>query len=165
MVEATAADEIELRVVTDRLLDLAGDAELLEGDQVIAFEEADEIGGAGDERPVEFLHEPTLPADRVTSPVTAWAEATRDSHRFRPRPPRSNALGDGPRTVVTEFNRIPNKGDRALHHRDRVRRARVLRRESRQAGLRLRQVSRAHFQSSGSSMTIRMTAPLPRTAL
>ena len=123
VLEAALPDDVQLRVVAHRPLDEPRQRRAFELCQVLTGQIGNEIGGRVHGAAVDELHEPTLPADRVTSPVTAWAEATRDSHRFRPRPPRSNALGDGPRTVVTEFNRIPNKGDRALHHHDRVRRA------------------------------------------
>ena len=52
VVVAAPPDELELGIVPERLLDLAERAKLLERDQVVALEEADEIGGGDDERPV-----------------------------------------------------------------------------------------------------------------
>ena len=52
VVVASLADELELGVVAERLLELAAGTQLLERDQVVALEVADEIGGRDDERPV-----------------------------------------------------------------------------------------------------------------
>ena len=62
---AAFLQEFELRIVAERLLDLAAGARQLERDEVVALEEADEVRGADDERPVDQLHSPTIPTGRV----------------------------------------------------------------------------------------------------
>ena len=52
VVVAASADELELRIVPKWFLDRPGGAELLERDQMVALEEADEIGGGDDQRAV-----------------------------------------------------------------------------------------------------------------
>ncbi len=57
LVSVTALlQELELRVVAERLLDLAARTRQLERDEVVALEEADEVRGADDQRAVDQLH-------------------------------------------------------------------------------------------------------------
>ena len=53
---AALLEELELRVVAERLLDLAARTRQLERDEVVALEEADEVRGADDQRAVDQLH-------------------------------------------------------------------------------------------------------------
>ena len=69
---AALADQLQLGVVPDRLLELAARAELLERHQVVALEEADEVGCGHDERAVvmELHGAATLSRGRASSRVT-----------------------------------------------------------------------------------------------
>ena len=53
---AALLQELELRIVAERLLDLAARTRQLERDEVVALEEADEVRGADDQRAVDQLH-------------------------------------------------------------------------------------------------------------
>jgi hypothetical protein len=58
VVVAAAADQLQLRIIPERLLDLAARTGKLERDEVVALEEADEIGRGDDEAAVVVeLHE------------------------------------------------------------------------------------------------------------
>ena len=76
VIEAAPADQVELRILAEGLLDLAGGTQQLERDEVVALEEADEVRGADDQRPVDQLHGPTIAAVRVRSPVTSVRSGT-----------------------------------------------------------------------------------------
>ena len=70
VLEAALADDVELRVVAHRPLDQAGQRGPFELGQVLAGEVGDEVGGRVDRSAVDGLHGRTLPAGRVSSPVT-----------------------------------------------------------------------------------------------
>ena len=53
---AALLEQLELRIVAKRLLDLAACPRQLERDEVVALEEADEVRGADDQRAVDQLH-------------------------------------------------------------------------------------------------------------
>ena len=56
MLEAALLDDVQLRVVSDRALDEARQAGQLERREVLAGEEADEVGGREDGLAVDQLH-------------------------------------------------------------------------------------------------------------
>ena len=64
------SDDVELRIVPHRALDKAGQRRALELRQVLAGKVGDQIRGRVDRAAVDCLHEPTLPAVCVSSPVT-----------------------------------------------------------------------------------------------
>ena len=69
VIEAALPDQFQLGIVTDRLLELPGRAQLLERDQVVALEEAHEIGGGHDECAVGMeLHGTSVAGTRPPDP-------------------------------------------------------------------------------------------------
>ena len=104
VIEAATADQVELGIIAERFLDRAGGAQQLERDEVVALEEADEIRGADDQRPVDQLHGPTLAAVRVRSPVT--------SGTIRPVTDRDPAPSEPVSAGAREAHRPPDpRGD------------------------------------------------------
>ena len=84
---------------------------------MVALEEADEIRGADDQRPVDQLHGPTLAAVRVRSPVTSVRSVCDRPDRLPPnpyQPAREKLIDRQIREAMNEgeFDDLPHQGEK-----------------------------------------------------